>query len=67
MLTVTKGNRWRGQSAETIHLDCEIRKLHKQGRTSEALRVIEAALEKAHRDGPSDMTYEEFEASLDAK
>lgn len=53
---------WTPFSAEAIELHILLRKLDKDGRVSEALEAIDAALEKAHREGPSGVTYEEFEA-----
>jgi len=53
---------WGLFSAEAVKLDVMLRRLHKEGRTSDALGAIVAALEKAHRDGPSGTTYEDFEA-----
>lgn len=55
---------WTPFSAEAVRLDTQLRKLHKEGRLSEAVETIKQALERAHRDGPSNTTYEEFEAQL---
>ena len=53
---------WTAFSAEAIDLKLEVLRLESQGRLSEATAAIERALEKAHRDGPSGETYEQFEA-----
>lgn len=58
---------WTGFSAEAVRLHSELQRLNKHGRISDALELIKAALEKAHRDGPSNMTYEQFEAECEAK
>lgn len=55
---------WGPFSTEAVRLDSELRKLHKAGRISDALMLIESALDKAHREGPSNISYEEFEISL---
>lgn len=57
---------WTPFSAEAVELDTKIRRLHKEGRTSDAINLIKTALEKAHRDGPSNKTYEQFDATIDA-
>ena len=57
---------WTPFSAEAIQLDTTLRRLHREGRISDALDAINTALEKAHRDGPSNMTYEESEAECAA-
>jgi hypothetical protein len=56
---------WTPFSAEAIRLDSQLRKLHAQGRISDALNVIVAALDKAHRGGPSNTSYEAFEAEVE--
>lgn len=53
---------WTPFSAEAIDLKLEVLKLEREGRISDATEVIVAALEKAHREGPSGETYEQFEA-----
>jgi ABC-type amino acid transport substrate-binding protein len=53
---------WTPFSAEAIALHIAVGKLDRDGRVSDALSLINAALEKAHRDGPSNTTYEQFEA-----
>lgn len=55
---------WTPFSAEAVRLDSQLRKLHDEGRSSAALDAIKQALERAHREGPSNITYEEFEAQL---
>lgn len=57
---------WTAFSAEAIDLKLKVLKLEQQGRLSEAVAVIEQALEKAHREGPSGETYEQFEARASA-
>lgn len=56
---------WTPFSAEAVRLDTQVRKLHREGRTSDALELIDAALERAHREGPSNTTYEQFESELE--
>lgn len=58
---------WTPFSAEAVRLHGEIGRLDKQGRISDALELIVRALDKAHRDGPEKITYEQFEAECDAK
>lgn len=58
---------WTPFSAEAVLLDSKLRKLHRQGRTTDAIEAIEAALEAAHRQGPSNMSYEDFEHAADAR
>jgi hypothetical protein len=53
---------WTAFSAEAIDLKLKVLQLERDGRLSEATAAIAEALEKAHRDGPSGETYEEFEA-----
>lgn len=55
---------WCEYSAEAIDLDTKLRTLHKQGKTTEALAAITAALRKASEVGPSLLTYEQFERRL---
>ena len=55
---------WTPFSAEAVRLCTLVNRLNNHGRISEMIEAAKAALEKAHRDGPSDMTYEEFEAEL---
>lgn len=55
---------WTAFSAEAIDLKLKVMKLEREGRLSEATDAVVAALEKAHRDGPSGETYEEFEARV---
>lgn len=58
---------WTPFSAEAVNLSVLVNKLQKHGRISEALEAIGVALEKAHKDGPSNITYAQFErASEDA-
>lgn len=52
---------WTPFSAEAVMLHGEIGRLDKQGRISDALELIVQALEKAHREGPSNISYEDFE------
>jgi hypothetical protein len=52
---------WTPFSAEAVRLHTELIKLNKRGATSEALNLIVAALEVAHRQGPSNMSYEEID------
>ncbi|MEV9168643.1 hypothetical protein AB0133_26750 [Klebsiella pneumoniae] len=58
---------WTPFSAEAVLLDSKLRKLHKEGRISDAIVAIEQALETAHKQGPSNMPYEEFERAADAR
>lgn len=58
---------WTPFSAEAVRLHSDLLKLNKVGRISEALDLINKALEEAHRNGPSNMTYAEFEAELEAR
>lgn len=58
---------WTPFSAEAIRLHLLLGKLDKQGRTSAALEAIDVALTKAHRDGPSNTTYEQFEAECETQ
>lgn len=55
---------WKPFSAEAIVLEGKLHNLRQAGRSSEMIDVIVKALEKAHRDGPSNMSYETFEAEL---
>ena len=55
---------WTPFSAEAIVLEGKLHNLRKAGRSSEMIDVIVKALEKAYSDGPSNMTYEAFEAEL---
>lgn len=57
---------WGPFSAEAVLLDSKLRKLHADGRISDALDAIEKALGKARATGPSNMSYAEFEAAADA-
>jgi hypothetical protein len=54
---------WGPFSAEAVTLDGALRRLHREGRTSDAIAAIKNALDIAHRTGPSNMTYAEFEAA----
>jgi hypothetical protein len=56
---------WTSFSAEAIELHAQVRKLERQGRISDMIDVIKAALEKAHREGPSNESYADFEAKLE--
>lgn len=58
---------WTPFSAEAVKLDVEIRRLHKSGKISDALDLIKAALDKAHREGPSNISYEDFEAEYERR
>lgn len=58
---------WTPFSAEAVELHTLVGRLNKQGRITDALEAINAALEKAHHDGPSNKTYEQFEAELEAR
>lgn len=55
---------WGPFSAEAVALDTELRRLHRLGRVSEALGLISDALAKAHAEGPSNLTYAQFEAEI---
>lgn len=55
---------WTPFSAEAIMLETELRRLG-PSRISDRIEVIKQALEKAHRHGPSDMSYGEFEKMLE--
>ena len=55
---------WTPFSAEAIDLDCRLRQLHKAGKTTVALEAIKTALAKAHKYGPDNVSYEQFEARL---
>lgn len=57
---------WTPFSAEAVDLDTQLRRLHREGRVSEATQAIVAALERAHRHGPTGETYEQFEARVSA-
>lgn len=52
---------WTPFSAEAVLLDSRLRQLHRDGKTSQALDAINDALERAHREGPSNISYEDFE------
>jgi len=52
---------WEPFSAEAIALDGELRRLHQAGKLSGAIDAIKAALQRAHREGPSNESYEDFE------
>jgi hypothetical protein len=54
---------WTPFSAEAIVLDSQCRRLHAEGRITDAIAAIEEALERAHRDGPSNISHDEFEAA----
>lgn len=58
---------WTPFSAEAVRLNGEIERLNKSGHITAALDLIVKALEKAHRDGPDKITYEQFEAECNAK
>lgn len=58
---------WTPFSAEAVELKLLVLKLEREGRVSEATDAVVTALERAYRDGPSDITYEQFEAALEAK
>lgn len=58
---------WTSFSAEAVTLDSQLRKLHREGRVSDAVEAIQRALEKAHRDGPSNISSMQFEAELEAR
>lgn len=57
---------WTPFSYEAVQLHALLGRLDKQGRTSDALEAINQALEKAHREGPSNITYEESVAEWEA-
>jgi hypothetical protein len=52
---------WGPFSAEAVLLDSKIRELHKGRDATAAIEAIGQAMERAHRDGPSNMTWEEFD------
>jgi hypothetical protein len=52
---------WTPFSAEAIWLNTEVERLIKRGQRTAAIDMIKQALEKAHREGPSNISYEEFE------
>jgi hypothetical protein len=54
---------WGPFSAEAVLLDATLRRLHREGRTSDAIIAIKSALDIAQRNGPSNMNYAEFEAA----
>lgn len=56
---------WTAFSAEAVELHGRLHRLNEAGRISDALEAITAALEKAHRLGPSNESYEAFEARLE--
>lgn len=56
---------WGPFSAEAVLLDSKLRKLHKDGRVSDAIGAIKEALEKARVEGPGNISYAEFEAAAD--
>lgn len=58
---------WTPFSAEAIDLKLAVLKLEREGRVSEATGIIVEALERAHRDGPSNKTYAEFEAECEVE
>lgn len=53
---------WTPFSYEAVHLLTDVERLVRQGRTSDALDLIGAALAKAQREGPSNISYSQFEA-----
>lgn len=53
---------WGPFSAEAVRLDSKLRRLHKEGRITDAVQEIEKALRSAHAYGPSNESYESFEA-----
>lgn len=56
---------WNPFSAEAVILDSMLRKLHREGRVTDAIGAIEKALEEAHRNGPSNISYEGFVEKTD--
>lgn len=56
---------WTAFSTEAVILDSQVRKLHKDGRSTDAILAIEQALERAHRHGPSNISYEGFVEQAD--
>lgn len=58
---------WTPFSAEAVELDSLLRRLHREGRTSDAVAAIVQALEKAHRTGPSNLSYEQAEALWESR
>lgn len=56
---------WAHFSAEAVELHSLVRKLDREGRIVVAVQAIEAALEKAYREGPSNESYADFEARLE--
>lgn len=56
---------WGPFSAETVILSTDLQRLFLEGRTSDALIEINVALERAYQKGPSNISYEEFNRTLD--
>ncbi|WP_374553183.1 hypothetical protein [Sphingobium yanoikuyae] len=56
---------WTPFSGEAVELHCQLDRLNRAGRISDAIDVIKAALEKAYRDGPSNENYKDFEARIE--
>lgn len=56
---------WTPFSAEAVELHSTLHRLNRAGRITDAVDAIKAALKKAHIAGPSNESYEAFEARLD--
>jgi len=55
---------WTPFSAEAVKLHAELIRLNGLGRTSDAINLIVDALERARREGPMDVSFEDFESRL---
>lgn len=58
---------WTPFSAEAIRLNTEVETLIERGQRTAAIDMIVKALEKAHHEGPSNISYEEFERECNAR
>lgn len=56
---------WTRFSGEAVKLHSQLHRLNQAGRISDAIDAIKVALEKAYRDGPSNESYQDFEARLE--
>lgn len=52
---------WGPFSAEAVILDSKVRLLHKDGRVTDAIALIEDALRKAQTEGSCNMSFGDFE------
>ena len=57
---------WTPFSYEAVNLHTLIRKLDNEGRMSAAVEAISVALELAHKNGPSNVSYEQAVAEWEA-